>query len=60
MLVIGHDDLVDRGLHNVGAEALARVVVLTLDAGAMPCDIGELIDEQARVQLSGLDKTVVD
>jgi len=40
VFVIGNDDLVDRRLLKVGADALARAVALTLDEGAMPLDIG--------------------
>ena len=36
VLVICNDDLVDRGRHKVGGDALARIVALTLDEGAMP------------------------
>ena len=35
MLVICNDDLVDRRLHKVGADTLARAVALTPGEGAM-------------------------
>ena len=40
MLVICNNDLVNRGLHKVDADALARAVALALDEGAMPLEIG--------------------
>ena len=57
MLVRGHDGLVDRGLHKVGAEALARVGYHHVQ---VLLEVGELIDEQVYIKLSGLEKAVVD
>jgi hypothetical protein len=35
-----NDDLVDRALHKVGADALPQAVALPLDAGAIPLALG--------------------